>query len=392
MELAIKQKEFWDSVMNGENIFLTGKAGTGKSYITKKAISDLTGSGKKVIALAPTGIAANNIGGQTIHSAFSLNPFGVLTYSACNFLKAEKRQLMNAVDTIIIDEISMLRADILDGINWTLIKNGCGSLEQKQIIFIGDMKQLSAVVDDNMLSVMLTTYRGSEFFNAKIYDDLNVKEIELDEPQRQTDPDFISALNYVRDGKKSEYFRRFISSQSEGIVLAPHNSTVTKYNIEGLQELEGEEYVFEASVEGNVKASDFNVESTVKVKDGCKIMYLANSKNNNLINGTLGIFRVVDDVYFIEVDEVNFALHRIEFTKKEYVLDEKTNSLELKTIGTINQYPIKLAYALTIHKSQGLTFDNVTVDLTMPCFGPGQLYVALSRVRTPEGLKIIIKQ
>jgi ATP-dependent exoDNAse (exonuclease V) alpha subunit len=150
--------------------------------------------------------------------------------------------------------------------------------------------------------------------------------------------------------------------------------------------------VFEAVIEGNVKADEFNVETTIKVKDGCRIMYLANSKNNNLINGTLGIFRAIDDKYFIDVDGVNYSLECMKFTKKEYVLNDEQNELELQEIGSIVQMPIRLAYALTIHKSQGLTFDEVTVDLSRPCFSDGQLYVALSRVRKPDGLTIVVNR
>ncbi len=396
MKLATKQQEFLDAVLSGENVFLTGKAGTGKSHITKEAIIRLREAGKKIIALAPTGIAANNIGGATLHSVFGLTPYGVLTFSACNFLKSEKRRVLSSVDTIFIDEVSMLRADLLDALNWTLIKNGCGTLMDKQIVLIGDMKQLKAPIDDNMLSVMLQTYKGPEFYHAKVHENLNVKLIELDEIQRQTDLEFIENLNEVREGRKSEYFRKFVSTEPKGVVLAPHNSTVTRYNIEGLESVDGKKYRFEAIIQGNAKASDFNLETIRPVCDGCKIMYLVNSKNNNLVNGTIGTFKVkIEDKherFFIQVGDVNYAIEKAVIEKKEYVLNEEENELQLREIGSIIQYPIKLAYALTIHKSQGLTFDEVTVDLSQPCFSEGQMYVALSRVKTPQGLRIITKQ
>lgn len=375
--LSNGQFSFLEAVDRGENIFLTGKAGTGKSHITKKAIELLEKSGKRVAALAPTGIAANNIGGATLHSTFSLPPFGVLDFNACNFVKPTKRAVLNAIDVLFIDEVSMLRPDILDGVNWTLIKNGCRPLTDIQVIFIGDMKQLGIVADDNMVSVMLQTYGGTDWQKAEIYDRLNVRTIELNEVQRQSDPDFIENLNIVRDGKKSEYFRQFVKDFPTGIVLAPHNATVQRYNMDGFNSVDGETYTFKASIEGNVKAADFNLDPQIKVKEGCKIMYLANSKNNPLVNGTLGIFRIKDSIsaderYFIEVSEVLYSLQRMKFLKKEYVFNPMSNALELQEIGSIEQIPIKLAYALTIHKSQGLTFEEVTVDLTLPCFADGR--------------------
>lgn len=154
IELSKGQRGFIESVENGDNIFLTGKAGSGKSFVVKIIIERLRELKKKVVAIAPTGVAANNIQGQTIHSLFSINPYGVAEFDTCNFLKQEKRRLLDAVDVIIIDEISMLRPDVLDAINWTLLKNGCDGLKSKQIIFVGDLKQLPAPIDDNTRSVL----------------------------------------------------------------------------------------------------------------------------------------------------------------------------------------------------------------------------------------------
>lgn len=391
MNLSTKQTSFLEAVESGVNIFLTGKAGTGKSYAVKLAMEKLRKTGKNVVALAPTGIAANNIGGQTTHSMFSLNPFGVIDFKTCSWFKSEKRRLMDKIDVIFIDEVSMLRPDLLDGMNWTLLKNGCKSLSAIQIIFIGDLKQLEAPIDDNMRSVLLQKYKGTQFFDARVYPKLNVQTIELDEVLRQNDPEFIDALNIVRDGGKSEYFRQFVGTTAKGVILAPHNTTVNKYNIDGLKSIQAEHLVFDAIVDGNVKASDFNLESKITLKEGCRIMYLVNSKNNNLVNGTLGIFKHTKNGYFIDVNGVSYSLEPIELSKKEYVLNEDEDKLELKTIGSITQIPVRLAYALTIHKSQGLTFDEITIDLSLPCFAKGQLYTALSRVKQPAGLTIITR-
>lgn len=388
--LSSKQQLFIDEVFAGKNIFLTGKAGTGKSFVVKLILEKLKQNHKNVVAIAPTGIAANNIGGQTIHSMFSVNPFGVADYDSCNFLRSEKMRMMKKIHTIFIDEVSMLRPDLLDAIDWTLKKNGCGGLDTKQVIFIGDLKQLPPVLDDNTRSILYRDYDGDNFNHAKIYNKLNVTQIELDEVLRQSDEEFITHLNIIRDGNKSEYFKKFVGSDYKGVILAPYNATVEKYNAEGLAAINSEEFIFDAKVEGNVKADDFNLQSQVKVKQGCKIMYLINSKENPLVNGTIGIFITHSGCNYIRVKGTDYALQIVKFTKKEYVFDENINELTLKEIGSIEQIPIKLAYALSIHKSQGLTFDEVTVDLTRPCFQKGQMYVALSRVTSPNGLRIII--
>lgn len=389
--LSTDQQKFLDYVEQGRNVFLTGKAGTGKSFIVSKAIEKLKEEGKQVVALAPTGVAANNIGGQTIHSFFSLDPHGMLDFEAARHIPGEKRRMFQKIDVIFIDEVSMLRPDILDGINFTLIKNGCNDLSTKQLVFIGDLKQLPAPIDDNMRAVIFKHYPGEQFFDAAIYQKLAVEEISLGEVFRQTNEEFISNLNIIREGGKSEYFRQFVSKEAKGIVLAPHNVTVLKYNQAGLKALDGKLYTYQAKVEGNAKAGDFNLETMVLVKEGAKIMYLANSKENNLVNGTLGIFRIKDGNPMIDVGGVLYKIEEVSFEKKQYVLNDEKDGLELRRIGSIKQIPIKLAYALTIHKSQGLTFDEVTLDLTLPCFSKGQMYTALSRVRTPEGLRIITK-
>lgn len=387
--LSEKQKLFLDESANGKNIFLTGGAGTGKSFVVKQLIKLM--NKRNFVALAPTGIAANNISGQTIHSMFGLNPFGIMDYESCRFLSSNKKKLLGKIETIFIDEVSMLRPDVLDAMNWTLIKNGLKGLDKIQIIFVGDLKQLPVVLNDNSRAILYRDYDGETFKDSNIYSKLNITEISLDEVLRQSDMEFIDNLNKVRNGEKRvSYFKKFITKEPRGVVLAPYNNIVEKYNKEGLEKIESEEFNFEAAITGNVKSEDFNLEAIVKVKQGCKIMYLVNSKDNPLRNGTIGMFITIDGLHYINVDGTDYKLKKMEFVKKEYVLDESSNTLQLQEIGSIVQYPIRLAYALSIHKSQGLTFKEVTVDLTRPCFAPGQLYVALSRVTGPEGLSIIM--
>jgi ATP-dependent DNA helicase PIF1 len=262
-------------------------------------------------------------------------------------------------------------------------------LPSKQLIFVGDLKQLKPIVTDNTRSVMYQRYDGVSFNYAEIMRKIKPDLIDLDEVVRQSDEAFISALNVVRDGGRSEYFRQFVTNEAAGVILAPHLATVQEYNNKGLYEQPGEMFEFVATVEGTAKPEDFSLEHVVLVKNGCKIMYLANSENNPLRNGTCGIFVSHQGCHYIRVGEVDYALERVIKQKKEYVYDKFEDRLKLVELGSITQYPIRLAYALSIHKSQGMTFDQVTVDLRRPCFEEGQMYVALSRVTGPQGLKII---
>jgi len=390
LTLTDRQQKFLEKVIEGKSVFLTGKAGTGKSFIVRHAIDILTQSGKKVIAVAPTGIAANNIDGQTIHSMFHITPFGVQSFETSNWLSGSNKKILKKVDAIFIDEISMLRPDILDAMNFAMIKNGLGPLYRKQIVFVGDLKQLPCVLSDNERSVLYETYDGDTFQFAKIYNKINPEMIELDEVLRQSNEEFIEHLNIVREGGRSAYFKQFVSKHPNGIILAPHNSTVKDYNETGLKNQKGDLFTFKATIEGDAKPQDFHLEEEVRVKNGCKIMYLINSKDNPLKNGTLGIFLSHSGCHYIRVGGVDYAIEPVSITKKKYVYDDESDKLKLKEVGSITQMPIKLAYALSIHKAQGLTFDEVTIDLKKPCFQKGQMYVALSRVRTPEGLRIII--
>lgn len=347
--------------------------------------------GKKVIACAPTGIAATNIDGQTIHSLFSLKPFGVLTFDECNFVNNAKRDVLRFFDVLVIDEVSMLRPDTLDAMHWTLKKNGLAGLDQRQVIFVGDLKQLPVVLDDNTRSVLYQTYDGDDFTYAQLYKRLSPITVELNEMKRQHDLDFIEALNVVRDGGKSPYFRQFIGQPFEdGVILAPHNVTVDEYNRRGLERQDGELFTFEATIEGTAKIQDFNLDQLIRVKPGSKIMYLVNSRDNPLRNGTIGTFVVNEQQFFIRVGAVDFALEPHLSIKKIYEYDKYADRLVLREVGSIEQYPFRLAYATSIHKAQGLTFDKVSVDLRRPCFMRGQLYTALSRVKSPAGLRIII--
>lgn len=392
MKNTQKQDYFIEQALKGENIFLTGKAGTGKSTIVKQLI-EVLGKSKKVICCAPTGIAAININGQTIHSLFSMKTTGVMDFENCSYLKPIKRQVLEKADVIIVDEISMLRADILDGMHYTMKKSRLEGLHSKQIIFVGDLKQLPVVIDKNTEALLFAAgYNDFNFNGSKIYESLNVKNIELDEIVRQSDKEFIDALNEIREGRKNPYFRKFIGTEPKGIILAPRNATVQKYNVEGIKNHEGKLYIYKANYDGICTQNDFNLENELHLKSGCPVMYLVNGQNGSLLrNGTLGTFYMIDGELTIDVRGIKYPLEKHRVAKQEYVYDEKQDELVLKEVGSCEQYPIKLAYALSIHKSQGLTFDEVTVDLSQPAFINAQNYVAFSRVTSPDGLTILVK-
>ena len=399
MKLTSGQQKFIDYALSGKNIFLTGKAGTGKSFVINEFIKRCN---KNVAKLGTTGIAAVNIGGQTVHSFFGINPFEVYNGRNAKRLTAQKRDVINKTDVIIIDEVSMMRVDVLDAINGTIMFNRCGYLSDKQIIFVGDMKQLPVIQSGKEQHIINSIYKSHSFYDAKCYKYLNVQEIELTEIKRQNDVRFIEALNKIRDGGKDDYFKSFVSDKpNNGIILAPHNETVNKYNVEELNKLQGELITLKSHIEGDINPKNYPVDPEIHVKNGARIMYCVNNKEAGLVNGDIGTLVIRDDRFFFVRNGYETEIKRHTFENRKYVVVEVkketkdgkiiyVEELQLKKIGEMNQYPIKLAYALSIHKSQGMTFDEVTVDISRRCFAPGQMYVALSRCRTPKGLKIII--
>jgi ATP-dependent exoDNAse (exonuclease V) alpha subunit len=411
MNWTKKQLEFLTAVEMGRNIYLSGFAGTGKSTVVIEAMRRLDEQKRRYVACAPTGRAANNINGETIHSFFRINPFKCFLsddpyHEDYNKVNTGKKIVMKKAETFFFDEASMVRVDITDAMNLTLIKNTGRSFKSKQVVFIGDLKQLPPIVKDNEASVLATRYDGVTFLDSEVIKELDLLIIDLDEIVRQTDIEFIQALSVVRNGGKASYFRRFITNEPSGVVLAPRKETVARYNDEGLNAQEGDIMTFTAEVDGNVKAEDYSFEYEIKVKNGCKIMYLVNSKDNPLRNGTIGTFtsRVesnpviksgsygnnIERKLFIKIGETEWPIEPYKAVKWEYVYDKEADAFKLQEKGSITQYPFKLAYAMSIHKSQGMTFDDMTVDLRGGCFIKEQYYVALSRATGPDALRIII--
>lgn len=391
-----KQKIYDAVVKDGQSCFITGEAGTGKSYLVNHIIEGLKTkhSSSGVILCGTTGIAAVNVGGTTLNSAFNyfMPAVGSLNYPPR--WSEDKIEIMKRVKVIIIDEVSMLRCDTLDFINEVFLFNTGFSLSGVQMVMVGDMKQLPPVVKTEDIPELLSQYpqcRDVEgykkhkfgwnysYFYRENKD--NFKIYTLKEVFRQRDPEFIEALNTVRKGGYSNYFQNYVD-KPKGVFLASTNNVVSDYNRTKLAEIDSKEFIFKATTSGNFNPNDYLFEETLVVKDGARVMYLSNS--NGLHNGICGTLNITDKKALIFVKDSG---ERIEIKPEEKIKVKYNSDGELITDSSIVQYPIKLAYAITIHKSQGLSLDEVTVD-ERKMFANGMFYVALSRAKSPEKLYI----
>lgn len=383
--------------LQGKNLFLTGKAGTGKTFVLKAIIHKLRK--KNVAVLGTTGIAAMNAQGVTMHSFFRVPVIeGVITEENVIFVNRDVRAMWNATEVVIIDEVSMCRADQLDSIEWSLMKNGCKGLHTKQVIFCGDLKQLPPVVKD--AEEIMEVYKSEYFYSAEVYDELNVTEVELQTIHRQSDPEFIQHLNTLRDeGTVDTYFDQFVVEKAIGTIICPYKQTAVEHNRRELNKIDAKRHIFRPEIEGDASIVTLGISDKLVLKHGAKVMHIVNT--GGLVNGSIGIVEIempqgedTEPVLFfcqvINGEDYRRKIDRHRFEKHIYELDEISGRLRKKLVGAVIAYPLTLAYAMTIHKSQGLTFDELTVDLTRECFINGQLYTALSRVREPNGLHILV--
>lgn len=388
-------REFLNIAENtNQSIFLTGKAGTGKSTVIKEFIAE---TGKNVVVLAPTGIAAVNAGGQTIHSFFRLKN----NRQSVKFDK-ERHELYKAIDTIIIDEISMVRADIMDAIDETLrINRECENIPfgGVQIIFVGDLFQLPPVVTNQDREYINSTYKSEYFFDAKCMLNYRYKFIELTTIFRQSnsDDDFKNILNNIRVNSKDLNLdllnTRYSQNANNGVYLTSRKEVAEKLNVERLKELNGESYYFNASISGAFASTQAPAPENLELKTGAKVMLLNNDKDGRWCNGTMGGITLITDntIYVLVVGKNNtetLQVDRYSWKKYEFEWSEKQEKIIAVPTGEFCQFPMKLAYAITIHKSQGQTFDNVVIDIANGAFAHGQIYVALSRCRTLEGVTL----
>ena len=395
----------WDFVEStGRSIFLTGKAGTGKTTFLKTIMEH---SRKRPIVVAPTGVAAINAGGVTIHSFFQLpfSPYvpGAKVESKFDFGK-EKRKIIASSDLLIIDEISMVRADLLDAIDAVLrrFREHGQPFGGMQLLMIGDLAQLTPVVTPEDERMLKPYYDTPYFFGSKALQQIDYVTIQLNHVYRQQDESFIALLNEIREGHPSAEALSKLNSRSltpgpspkgEGsgyIRLTTHNNLANFYNESELQKLPGRSYQYRAEVKGTFPKYSYPTAETLVLKEGAQVMFVKNDPSGEHLyyNGRIGRVMEASEkrlTVYCEGDANAIEVEPLEWENTRYTLNEQTREIESEVQGTFKQLPLRLAWAITIHKSQGLTFDRAIIDANQS-FAPGQVYVALSRCRTLEGL------
>ena len=376
-----------------ESLFVTGKAGTGKSTLLRyfRAKTD-----KNIVVVAPTGIAAVNVEGQTIHSFFVFPP-RIIQKEEVKYLNKDK--LFEKIDALVIDEVSMVRADMMDAIDQSL-KINTGEMNTpfggKQVIFIGDLYQLPPVVEKEAKEVLEINYKTPYFFSANVFNDIKIKMFEMKTVYRQKDAGFIDLLNKIRENKCSaadmdKINARIIgakASKMEGIItLTTVNRVASEINLGKLEKLPDSEHEYEADIYGEFDEKTFPTDKILKLKEQAQVMLLKNDPLKRWFNGTIGYVSYLDeDCVKVEVDGSVYEVKKEKWDKIRYTYDKKGDKIVSEIIGSFEQYPLKLAWAITIHKSQGQTFDNVIIDMERGAFTHGQTYVALSRCRSLDGI------
>jgi hypothetical protein len=403
-----------------QSVFLTGKAGTGKTTLLKQIIAT---THKNTVVVAPTGIAALNAGGVTIHSMFQL-PFGgfIPDNSAPQFsdttkfetkatlrrhfkMSGQKRAVIRNMELLIIDEVSMLRADLLDAMDYMMqtVRKKSAPFGGVQVLFIGDLLQLPPIIRDEEWRTLRTYYKGKFFFHAHVIQQYPPLYIELSKIYRQTDDKFISVLNNLRNNEitpidiqtLNEFVKpNFDLKANKGfITLTTHNAKADVMNAQSLEDLEGKLTTFKPEITDDFPEKIYPVDPNLQLKVGAQIMFVKNdlSPDKNYFNGKMGIVKSMTQkeiwVHFPDEDKT-IEVDKYEWQNIRYTVNEMTKEIEEEILGTFVHYPIKLAWAITVHKSQGLTFEKAALDVSQ-VFLPGQAYVALSRLRSLNGLVLL---
>ena len=412
-----QNKEFQDALnliqYTRQSVFLTGKAGTGKSTFLRYICEHTK---KKHVVLAPTGIAAINAGGSTLHSFFKLpfypllpdNPdFSLQRGRIHEFFKYTKphRKLLEELELIIIDEISMVRADIIDAVDRILrvysryLREPFGG---KQILLVGDVFQLEPVVKGDEREILNRFYPTPYFFSARVFNQIDLVSIELQKVYRQTDATFVGVLDHIRNNTvgatdlqllNTRYGTQIEESEADMyITLATRRDNVDHINDKKLAELPGEPVTFSGEITGDFPESSLPTSQELVLKPGAQIIFIKNDFDRRWVNGTIGIISGFDPfeetLYVITDDGKECDVKRESWRNIRYKYNEEKKQIEEEELGTFTQYPIRLAWAITIHKSQGLTFSRAVIDFTGGVFAGGQAYVALSRCTSLEGIQL----
>lgn len=378
------------------SFFLTGRAGTGKTTFLRN-VQKMTN--KRFITVAPTGIAAILANGETVHSFFGL-PLDVCEPETFGNMSKSKIAALRSADTIVIDEVSMLRCDIVDAIDCTMrrVLRRSQPFGGKQIVFVGDMFQLPPVVrTGEEREYLRDLYGANEFFfyKSRAVELMNLVKIEFKKIYRQNDKEYLNILENVRfNNVTTKDLRRLNSRVCEPekeemvITLTSINRTANDINRSKLSEIDGKEYVYEGEIKGKFDLNKLPVEKTLAFKVGAQVMFVRNDQYKRWVNGTLGRIEKLDDDAITVVLEngKSFEVERCIWDSVVYEYDRNERRLKKEVVGTFTQFPLKLAWAITVHKSQGMTFDKMSLNLSWAMFAEGQLYVALSRLRSLGGL------
>ena len=380
----------------GRCLFITGKAGTGKSTLLRYFRAKTK---KNVVVLAPTGVAAINVEGQTIHSFLRLPPRFIQKEDIRRI--SRNRRVIERLDTLVIDEASMVRADLMDAVDWALRLNRdqpnipFGGV---QVILFGDLFQLPPVVDRDMTEVFGQRYDSPYFFSAGVVRQIGLECLELTKIYRQREPNFIELLNKIRDNRfDPSDLDRLNERVAAGppiqngdfVTLTTTNKRAGEINQSRLGALPGRAFQYHANVTGEFEEALYPNERALLLKKGAQVMLIKNDANKRWVNGTIGhVEHLSDHAVTVSVDGRSHDVPLATWKKIRYVYNEGTDRIESKEIGSFEQYPIKLAWAITIHKSQGQTFDQVLIELGDGAFAHGQVYVALSRCSSFSGLRL----
>jgi len=398
VSLSPEQQAVFDAIeTTRDNIFVTGRAGTGKSTLLNHLSWNTS---KQLVISAPTGVAALNVGGQTIHSLFRL-PIGVIADHDIE-QTAELRKLLNTIDTLVIDEVSMVNADLLDAIDRSLRQARQRPREAfggVQVVLFGDPYQLAPVPGEgDERAYFADKYDSMWFFDAKVWDETDLTIYELSTIHRQHEDDFKRMLNAVRHGAVTAEIAGRLNevgarpAPTDGaITLATTNGTVTRINATELARLPGKVLTARAEINGEFGGRAYPADDALELKVGARVMFLRNDTNYDgsgprWVNGSVGTVLHIKSTVWVDIDGEHHEVKPAVWEKFRYTYSPLTKALRKDVVAEFHQFPLRLAWAVTIHKSQGKTYDRAIVDLGQRSFAPGQTYVALSRISSLEGL------